>query len=232
MFTATGGSNGNSQRRTYYMDFNSHTFSPGPAMIQYRSLHGCTTFEHNGRTIVMVAGGWNPNLDTTEFLDLSQDDPSWASGPILPSKMEELVLTNSHVGLLLIGGFDSTSIQDSNLINQLICNTEEIAECSWQEFGQLAKAQSSPVVIPIPDSVDLCQNAITTTTPQPQLSSSSTTSTPLPISNVPSIPPEDCSYCPECARIQTEQISGHTSFATIDKVINTKHIFITLCLNP
>jgi len=85
---ATGGSNGNSQRRTYYMDFNSHTFSPGPAMIQSRSLHGCTTFEHNGRTIVMVAGGWNPNLDTTEFLDLSQDDPTWVLGPMLPYKME------------------------------------------------------------------------------------------------------------------------------------------------
>ena len=218
MFTATGGSNGNSQRRTYYMDFNSHTFSPGPAMIQSRSLHGCTVFEHNGRTIVLVAGGWNPNLNTTEFLDLSQEDPSWVSGPILPSKMEELVLTYTNVGVLLIGGFDSTLIQDSDLIYRLVCNTEDISECNWQEFGQLAKAQSSPVVIPIPDHVDLCQNAITTT---PQPSSSSTTSTPVPMVNGPSIPPEDCSYCPECARIEieTEQISGHTSFATIDKVI-------------
>ena len=95
----------------------------------------------------MAAGGWNPNRDTTEFLDLSLDDPKWVFGPMLRSEMVELVLTNSHVGLLLIGGFDSTSIQDSNLINQLICNTEEINECSWQEFGQVAKAQSSPVLI-------------------------------------------------------------------------------------
>ena len=217
-----------SQTNTFFINLNTKTFSPGPALMQSRSLHGCAAFEHNGRTIVMAAGGWNPNRVTTEFLDLSLDDPKWVFGPMLTSKMEELVLTNSHVGLLLIGGFDSTSIQDSNLINQLICNTEEIAECSWQEFGQLAKAQSSPVVIPIPDSVDLCQNAITTTTPQPQLSSSSTTSTPLPISNVPSIPPEDCSYCPECARIQTEQVSGHTSFGTIDKVINTYFVILSV----
>ena len=228
-------------------------------MIQSRTLHGCTVLEHNGRTIVLVAGGWNPNLDTTEYLDLSQDDPIWVSGPVLPTKMEELVLTYTDVGVLLIGGFDSTSIQDSDLIYRLVCNTDVISECTWQEFEHLAKAQSSPVVIPIPNSVDLCQNAITTT-PEPLSSStSSTTSTPLPAVNarvgieslwgnllnllacrttstpaptvptvptvptinVPSIPPEDCSSCPECARIEveSEQISGHASFATIDKVM-------------
>ena len=221
MFLATGGYNMISQTNTFFIDLNTKTFSPGPALIQSRSLHGCAAFEHNGRTIVMAAGGWNPNRDTTEFLDLNMDDPKWVFGPMLPSKMEELVLTNSHVGLLMIGGFDSTSIQDSNLINQLVCNTEEISGCSWLEFGQLAKAQSSPVVIPIPDSVDLCQNAITTT---PQPSSSSTTSTPPLSVNVPSIPPEDCSSCPECARIEdeSEQISGHASFATIDKVTLSK----------
>ena len=96
------------------------------------------------------------------------------------------------------------------------------------------------------NSVDLCQNAITTT---PEPLSSSTTSTPLPAVNasvgiewgnllnllagrttstpaptvptVPTIPPEDCSSCPECARIEdeSEQISGHASFATINKVM-------------
>ena len=224
MFTATGGSDGNSQRRTYYMDFNSYTFSPGPAMIQSRTLHGCTVLEHNGRTIVLVAGGWNPNLDTSEYLDLSQDDPIWVSGPVLPTKMEELVLTYTDVGVLLIGGFDSTSIQDSDLIYRLVCNTDVISECTWQEFEHLAKAQSSPVVIPIPDSVDLCQNAITTT-PQPLSSSTTSNLVPVQTVNVPSIPPEDnCNYCPECARVEveSEQISGHASFATIDKVILSK----------
>ena len=166
LFLATGGYNMISQTNTFFIDLNTKTFSPGPALIQSRSLHGCAAFEHNGRTIVMVAGGWNPNLNTTEFLDLSQDDPKWVLGPLLPSKMEELVLTYTDVGVLLIGGFDSTSIQDSSLIYRLVCNTDVISECNWQEFEHLAKAQSSPVVIPIPDSVDLCQNAITTT-PQP-----------------------------------------------------------------
>ena len=224
MFLATGGYNMISQTNTFFIDLNTKTFSPGPALMQSRSLHGCAAFEHNGRTIVMAAGGWNPNRDTTEFLDLSMDDPKWVFGPMLPSEMEELVLTNSHVGLLMIGGFDSTSIQDSNLINQLVCNTEEISECSWLEFGQLAKAQSSPVVIPIPDSVDLCQNAITTT-PQPLSSSTTSNLVPVQTVNVPSIPPEDnCNYCPECARVEveSEQISGHASFATIDKVILSK----------
>ena len=224
MFTATGGSDGNSQRTTYFMDLSSYTVSPGPPMKQFRSLHGCTVLEHNGRTIVMVAGGWNPNLNTTEFLDLSQDDPKWVLGPLLPSKMEELVLTYTDVGVLLIGGFDSTSIQDSSLIYRLVCNTDVISECNWQEFEHLAKAQSSPVVIPIPDSVDLCQNAITTT-PQPLSSSTTSNLVPVQTVNVPSIPPEDnCNYCPECARVEveSEQISGHASFATIDKVILSK----------
>ena len=194
-------------------------------MIQSRTLHGCAVLEHNGRTIVLVAGGWNPNLNTTEYLDLSQDDPIWVSGPVLPTKMEELVLTYTDVGVLLIGGFDSTSIQDSDLIYRLVCNTDVISECTWQEFEHLAKAQSSPVVIPIPNSVDLCQNAITTT---PQPLSSSTTSTPVPIANVPSTPPEDCSYCPQCARIHTGQVAGHASFGTIDEVRNTYFVILSL----
>ena len=154
-----------SQRETYYIDFLTYTFSPGPPLTQARSRHGCTAFKNNGRTIGLVAGGWNPNLDTVEYLDLSQDNPStWLPGPQIPSKLDDFVLINTNVGVLLLGGYDSTIIDYSHLIQQMVCNTNDIGNCEWQEFGQtLAMKQSSPVVIPIPSSLNLCQHAISTT---------------------------------------------------------------------
>ena len=226
--TVTGGSDGMSQKYTFYIDFNSYTLSPGPSLIEARSRHGCTAFENNERTIVLVAGGWNPNLATVEYLDLSQNNPTWNSGPQLPSKMDDLVLTNTNIGVLMIGGFDSTIIDYSNLIHQLVCNTIDIRDCIWQEFQQtLAMKQSSPVVIPIPTSLNLCQNAISTTTLQPMASpSESTTVTLTPVSGAVSSQQEDCSYCPECARPEYndydyyEMMGGSSSFAEIEKVHN------------
>ena len=172
----------------------------------------------------MVAGGWNPSLDTTEYIDLSQDDPVWNTGPQLPAKMDDFVLTNTNLGVLLIGGFDATNIQYSQAIYRLDCSFG----CTWQESGHtLAAKQSSPIVIPIPDSLDLCQHAITTTTATTQSTSSTTVSTTLATNqNVTPMPIDDCSYCPECAVHQSEHIGGAASMATIDKVCNP--IFIWL----
>ena len=205
-----------SQRETYYIDFLTYTFSPGPPLTQARSRHGCTAFKNNGRTIGLVAGGWNPNLDTVEYLDLSQDNPStWLPGPQIPSKLDDFVLINTNVGVLLLGGFNSTIIDYSHLIQQLVCNTDDIGNCEWQEFGQtLAMKQSSPVVIPIPSSLNLCQHAISTTS-QP-IEPSTTLAPPGVLATIP--PQEDCSYCPECARPFYEQIGGSGSFAEIEKV--------------
>ena len=120
----------------------------------------------------------------------------------------------------MIGGFDSTNIKYNNLIQELVCNTDEIENCVWQEFGQtLAMEQSSPVVIPIPSSLNLCQHALSTT---PSPIEPSTTLAPQVLATVPSttLAPsslEDCSYCTECARPDYEQIGGSGSFAEIEK---------------
>ena len=219
-----------SQRKTFYIHFDTYTLNQGPSLVQARSRHGCTAFENHGKTIVLVAGGWNPNMNTVEYLDLSNDNPStWLLGPALPSKMDDLVLINTNVGVLLIGGFDSTTNYYSDLIQQLVCNTDEIENCVWQIFGQtLAMEQSSPVVIPIPSSLNLCQHALSTTPSPIELSTTLappvlanvpvTTLTPPALTTVPSSL-EDCGYCPECARLDYdyEHIGGSASLAEIEK---------------
>ena len=218
LFLVTGGSNGISQTSTFYIDLSSKTFTQGPSLIQARSRHGCTALDLNGRRLVLVAGGWNPSLDTTEYLDLSQDDPVWVSGPQLPAEMDDFVLTESSVGVLLIGGFDATHIQFSKTIFRLTCTFS----CDWQELEQtLAVKQSSPIVIPIPESLDLCQNAITTTQ-QPIESTSMVTMTPTSAS----VFQDDCSYCPECARVESEFVGGQATFAEIEKVTKKLTLFL------
>ena len=203
-----------SQRKTFYIHFDTYTLNQGPSLVQARSRHGCTAFENHGKTIVLVAGGWNPNMNTVEYLDLSNDNPStWLLGPALPSKMDDLVLINTNVGVLLIGGFDSTTNYYSDLIQQLVCNTDEIENCVWQIFGQtLAMRQSSPVVIPIPSSLNLCQYAISTTPPPIE-----PPTTLAPVLGTVVSSQEDCSYCTECARPDYGHIGGSASSAEIEK---------------
>ena len=142
--------------------------------------------------------------------------------------MDDTVLVNTSVGVLLIGGFDSTNIHFSNLIYHLSCNTDDITNCAWQEYDQsLLVRQSSPIVIPIPESLDLCQNAITTT-PQP-IESTTSMATMTPASA--SVFQDDCSYCPECARVESEFVGGQATFAEIEKVTKKLTLFlIHLCI--
>ena len=52
-------------------------------MISERYRHGCSSFTFNGHDIAIVSGGEDndgDDLDSTEYLDTSKEDPKWEQG--------------------------------------------------------------------------------------------------------------------------------------------------------
>jgi hypothetical protein len=70
----------------YYMDLEDHSWSKGPFMMTKRVQHSCGIFKsaaHQGRNVVIVAGGYNYDddyLDSVEFLDPTTN--TWNKGKI------------------------------------------------------------------------------------------------------------------------------------------------------
>ena len=48
-------------------------------MIEYRLVHGCSSFRLNGNQILAVSPGVT-NEKSVEFLDLAQENPQWIQG--------------------------------------------------------------------------------------------------------------------------------------------------------
>jgi hypothetical protein len=69
----------------HYMDLEDHSWSQGPSMMTKRALHSCGIFKsaaHQGRNIVIAAGGINNGayLDSVEMLDPTTN--TWNAGKI------------------------------------------------------------------------------------------------------------------------------------------------------
>merc|ERR1719225_702989 len=73
---------------THIYDFDSETWSNGPALNQARKLLGCGSFSsaaHGGKTMVVVAGGYFL-MDSVEFWDPTGEE-GWIQGPALPEAL-------------------------------------------------------------------------------------------------------------------------------------------------
>jgi hypothetical protein len=81
-----GGQNGGGiLNECHYMDLVDHSWSQGPSMMTKRRGHSCGIFKsaaHQGRNIVIAAGGYNNGayLDSVEFLDPTTN--TWNEGKI------------------------------------------------------------------------------------------------------------------------------------------------------
>merc|ERR1711860_316842 len=83
----TGGfQDGPRSASTWFVDLTTTTVTPGPEMTSKRIDHSCSTFNLGRKTFGVVAGGYDhPNyLDSTEWIDLEEDSPTWTEGPKLP----------------------------------------------------------------------------------------------------------------------------------------------------
>jgi hypothetical protein len=79
-----GGYNGQFLNECHYMDLEDHSWSQGPSMMTNRRSHSCGIFKsaaHQGRNIVIAAGGYNGDyLDSVELLDPTTN--TWIEGNI------------------------------------------------------------------------------------------------------------------------------------------------------
>ena len=79
----TGGwQDGPRSASTWFVDLTTTTVTPGPKMTSARGRHGCSTLQLGRKTFGVVAGGFDhPNdLDSTEWIDLEEESPTWTEG--------------------------------------------------------------------------------------------------------------------------------------------------------
>merc|ERR1712004_410549 len=65
-----GGSDGSTQKSTYFINLETLQVTHGPELQEARKNFGCAVFEHYQHNFVIAAGGRDPNKDSTEFLQL------------------------------------------------------------------------------------------------------------------------------------------------------------------
>ena len=79
----TGGDqDGSWSASTWFVDLTKTTFTPGPKMTSARVDHACSTLQLGRKTFGVVAGGreYTNYLDSTEWIDLKEDSPTWTEG--------------------------------------------------------------------------------------------------------------------------------------------------------
>merc|ERR1711860_417967 len=103
----------------------------------------------------MGAGGyWF--LDSTEWIDLEEDSPTWTEGPKLPRRLQGLTLVESTQGTYALGGYGGYSYSRSEVL-KLDCPGDQIQSCQWQEITEkLEVGRSYHVSLSLPESYDIC----------------------------------------------------------------------------
>ena len=100
-------------RNTYLYDFDAKQWKSGPPMSAKRVSPGCTSFVHNDKVNVVVAGGVGdysntvntPYYDSTELLlPETEDGWQWIPGPTLPIKVNAPAMVTLDYTVYLLGG--------------------------------------------------------------------------------------------------------------------------------
>merc|ERR1711860_269054 len=142
---------------TWFVDLATTTFTPGPMMKTARSVHGCSTFHLGRKTFGIVAGGWGNSgkLDSTEWIDLEEDSPTWTEGPKLPRGLSGHTLVETTQGTYALGGYGGYDFRAEVL--HLVCPVDQIQSCQWQEMPEkLEVGRKDHVSLSLPESYDIC----------------------------------------------------------------------------
>merc|ERR1711860_72632 len=143
---------------TWFVDLTKTRFTPGPKMTSRRGGHGCATLQLGRKNFGIVAGGWDsPNdLDSTEWIDLEEDSPTWTEGPKLPRGLSYLTLVETTQGTYALGGRDDDYNERSEVLH-LDCPGDQIQRCQWQEMHEKLEVERRwHVSLSLPESYDIC----------------------------------------------------------------------------
>merc|ERR1712062_71608 len=150
----TGGDqDGSYSASTWFVDLTTTTVTPGPEMTSVRRNHGCATLQLERKTYGIVAGGWGP-LDSTEWIDLDQESPTWTEGPKLPEELTGLTVVDTSQGTYALGGY---GYRYGYQVLKLDCPANQIQSCQWQEMPEkLEGGRHYHVSLSLPESYDIC----------------------------------------------------------------------------
>merc|ERR1712137_230814 len=155
----TGGlQDGSYSASTWFVDLATTTFTPGPKMTSRRSAHACSTLQLGRKTFGVVAGGWDypKYVDSIEWIDLEEDNPTWTEGPKLPRGLSGLNMVETPQGTYALGGSDEEDNRRSEVL-KLDCPGNQIQSCQWQEMPEkLEVGRKDHVSLSLPESYDIC----------------------------------------------------------------------------
>merc|ERR1712062_860127 len=154
----TGGDqDGSISASTWFVDLTTTTVTPGPKMTSARRGLACSTFNLGRKTFGVVAGGYYPKyLDSTEWIDLEEDSPTWTEGPKLPRGLSGLNMVETPQGTYALGGLDEEDNRRSEVL-KLDCPGTQIQSCQWQEMPEkLEVGRKDHVSLSLPKSYDIC----------------------------------------------------------------------------
>jgi len=153
-----GGQDGSTSASTWFVDLTKTRFTPGPKMTSARNSHGCSTLQLGRKTFGIVSGGYhNGYLDSTEWIDLKEDSPTWTEGPKLPRRLAGHTLVETTQGTYALGGGYDEDWNSRSEVFQLDCPGDQIQSCQWQEMPEkLEVGRSYHVSLSLPESYDIC----------------------------------------------------------------------------
>lgn len=160
---------------TYYSDFPSLTFTPGPNLQLKRKWMGCGILQNGQSGYVIVAGGESGSLylASSEYLSL-QSPVTWHSGtqshllnvsylmhflgPSFPLGYSRFRMVSGANYVLAFGGYDSAV--RFTTIYKMVCLDESSTldlSCAWVKLDtELREAKDNPLPLLVPENFVKC----------------------------------------------------------------------------
>ena len=97
-FLDIGGWDGSRTRETYFINVKTNQMTNGPSLNTARYAHACAELEVNGKSFIIVTGGWNSvYLRSTEILDKNNVGQGWLTGKKLKFFLNICLLDNISI---------------------------------------------------------------------------------------------------------------------------------------
>jgi len=156
-FFVIGGFGSRDRVKSYFINVKTNQRTNGPSLNTARNGHACGELEVNGKTFIIVTGGWNGYYNyprSTEVLDKNNVGQGWqkVNNFDLPvhKRYFQMVSSPDKKALYAIGGYGS---RNRNSIYKFHC-PGDINTCRWTKSETTLRfGRYDFVAIPIPDSL-------------------------------------------------------------------------------
>ena len=144
----------------HFLNLKTLQWTKGPNLPTNRFEAGCSSFEHNGSTILVIAGGHSTKPRSKSVIFLRLNEKKWRIGPDLPLGLaaSPMLPTPDNHGVMAFGGWDGRHNRVDIL--KLTCPSS-LQSCKWTKLDQkmrFGRALHLAMYLPhpIPQSLGVC----------------------------------------------------------------------------